>query len=99
MDADFIKDPLTGEKNNYTQVSGYRENYPPGGAAIPFEDGRNWFSNASLIGESIEIANFSRDEGGYFSGNSSDEALVNQVGGGRFFQEGWWNNPFTPNLI
>ena len=35
----------------------------------------------------------------YIYGSSSDKSFTESVGGGIFFQEGWWQDPFTPNLI
>ena len=30
---------------------------------------------------------------------TGDESDIRAFAGGKFFQEGWWNDPFTPNLI
>jgi hypothetical protein len=31
--------------------------------------------------------------------STGDESAVRAFAGGKFFQEGWWNNPFAPNLV
>jgi hypothetical protein len=38
-------------------------------------------------------------EGGFNEGSAFDQNAIARFGEGRFFQEGWWNNPFAPNLI
>ena len=42
---------------------------------------------------------FSMTEGKFHEGSTFDRNALASFGEGRFFQEGWWNNPFTPNLI
>jgi len=44
-------------------------------------------------------ANYEFAEGQFYEGSTSDQNSIARFGDGRFFQEGWWNDPFTPNLI
>ncbi len=35
----------------------------------------------------------------YSTGGPADRNALTRFGEGRFFQEGWWNNPFIPDLV
>jgi hypothetical protein len=42
---------------------------------------------------------YSMKEDTYSTGGPSDQAALKLYGKGKFFYDGWWNNPFASNLI
>jgi hypothetical protein len=94
------------EENAYTQVAGAMD--ISGYINIPFSEFtlndpsslREWVEiNASRSFRQVANYGYSQNQGNYYEGNSADRDALARFGEGRFFQEGWWQDPFSPNLI
>jgi hypothetical protein len=101
--SDFAQMSLTRRVDGMEQY-GSLKNYPSGwkiSSLLPTYMSSNYISpNFPQEAQSTTRAGFYYSPDiGYLEGSLLDKTTVESFQGGRFFQEGWWNNPFAPNLI
>jgi len=76
-------------------------NTKPKGAKL---SNANSFKEFQAIGNStdfIQQASYDLNalDGKFFTGSVSDKQAVSNFGNSNFYPEGWWLNPFAPNLV
>ena len=93
-----VKSTYLSDEGGRLSLYGDIEEYSGGVSTSIFAPLR--LSRQSFLFNGTETAEFSFSPSeGYSFGAEKDRQAIEGFANGRFFQEGWWNNPFTPNLI
>lgn len=79
--------------SNGIEVNGFAEAYP-GGRQLTNPGKYSSFYNA-LVSPGQPIAEFNSSS----SSEYGNKAFFTEYNGGKTFNDGWWQDPFTPNLI